>query len=139
MERSDVAAAAAGFVSVCLLSIPAVSGLLVRFTRGAGKQQAGYEDADGKSTPDAIKAYSATVPKAFVLLFAASGCSVSLARTFLSEKRDSILPAIFLASGSWVSPSWALSADGPVLTPSPVFTLIPGSRHKFQQELRSVV
>ncbi|KAI2616070.1 P-loop containing nucleoside triphosphate hydrolase protein [Hypoxylon sp. NC1633] len=61
-------------------SIPAVLNLGRLRTRDTKFTTANvYEDEDGKSTPEAVEAFSAKVPKAFLLFFSVVGLGLSIA------------------------------------------------------------
>lgn len=68
----------AGLALISLGSVPALVGLVSQF-RKKGQKQEIYEDADGRSTPEAVKSYSAKLLKILLLLLSAAGLSVSIA------------------------------------------------------------
>lgn len=106
---SMVAAAATGLAVVGLFSYPSVSGLIRQLRKRDPKQET-YEDLDGKSTPEAVKAYSAKPPKALLLLFSALGCGTAIALAVLSTlhvAEDGSFLENWLSAASWVSsPQW---------------------------------
>ncbi|KAI0008146.1 putative ATP-binding cassette transporter protein [Xylariaceae sp. FL0662B] len=76
---------AAGLGLVATLSVPAVVKLAVQLrSRPRDSNSPGYEDEDGKSTPEAVKAFSTKVPKAFILLLSVIGLGISIAVSVLS-------------------------------------------------------
>lgn len=94
---------AAGVGLIGLLSAPAVVSLAAQL-RNRESQPEIYEDEDGKSTPEAVKAYSAKIPKFFVLLFSVTGLGLSIALAVLSTLGESY--GLFLQNwfsvGTWV-------------------------------------
>lgn len=75
---------AVGLGIVTILSVPAVLNLSRLRSRGAKFATGVYEDKDGKSTPDAVEAFSAKIPKAAILLFSLIGLGVSVALGVIS-------------------------------------------------------
>ncbi len=75
-----------GLVALC--SLPSIHSALFWLRRQDARQPY-YEDEDGISTPEAVTAYSARVPKAFALIFAFSGTSIAIALNVLRELRRS--------------------------------------------------
>ena len=61
-----------------LCSVPAITSFVLQLKKKEPRQNF-YEDGDGKSTPEAIAAYSARVPKAVILCLAAVGFGCSMA------------------------------------------------------------
>ncbi|KAK8031803.1 hypothetical protein PG990_001537 [Apiospora arundinis] len=90
---------------VALFTIPAVTKLVLQLRTRDAKPSEIYEDKDGKSTPEAVKAFSAKVPKAFILLLSLAGLGLSIALAVLStldQEKD-----LFLEN--WLSvAAWAL-------------------------------
>lgn len=93
---------AAGVGLIGLLSAPAVVSLAAQL-RNRESQPEIYEDEDGKSTPEAVKAYSAKIPKFFILLFSVTGLGLSIALAVLSTLGESY--GLFLQNwfsvGTW--------------------------------------
>lgn len=97
-------------VAICvgligLASLPAVSTFILQLTTREPKQDT-YEDEDGKATPESVKAYSAKVPKFFILLFAVLGCATAIATgvlTTLHIGNDGLLLENWLSAGASVS------------------------------------
>lgn len=75
---------AAGLGAVALLSVPAVLNLGSLRNRGPKLTIEGYEDKDGKSTPEAVKAFSNKLSKSVLLFFSVAGLGVSLALAIIS-------------------------------------------------------
>lgn len=98
---------AASLALVGLGCIPAVAAIAKRFCKKEQKQDAIYEDGDGKSTPEAVKAYSAKVAKTLLLLFSAAGCGISIALAVLDTMVISMYGSRFredwLTMAAWVS------------------------------------
>jgi ABC-type multidrug transport system fused ATPase/permease subunit len=93
----------AGLTVIGLFTIPALASIGFQIAKREPKQDS-YEDADGKSTPEAISAYSAKVPKAFILLLAGLGCSTSIAVAVLSvlaQTQDGLFIENWLTVGAW--------------------------------------
>lgn len=76
-------ASATGLGVVGLMSTPAVVNLVLQLTTPEPRQD-GYEDQDGKATPESFKAYSAKWPKSLIVLFSLITASTSLATAVLA-------------------------------------------------------
>ncbi|KAI1875694.1 uncharacterized protein JN550_001980 [Neoarthrinium moseri] len=99
-----LATSIAGLGLIGLSSLPAAFSLGSQLRSKDSKSDV-YEDEDGKSTPEAVAAYSAKVPKAFILLFSLIGLGLSIALGVLSTLGES--NGIFLEN--WLSVgAWAL-------------------------------
>ncbi|KXJ91510.1 P-loop containing nucleoside triphosphate hydrolase protein [Microdochium bolleyi] len=102
-----LATSAAGLGAVGLLSIPAGLNFFKQIrNREIHDPDAVYEDADGKSTLEATRAFTAKWAKASILLFAAAGLLVSVAvpmLTLLNERAvdDGFFLENWLCVGSW--------------------------------------
>ena len=105
-ETALLASVSSGLAVVVLLSIPANSKTFAQLHNREPKSEH-YEDEDGKSTPEAVKAYSAKFPKTFTLLFAVAGLGVSIALAVLSILHLAADKDLFLENwlsvGAWVS------------------------------------
>lgn len=121
-----LASSAAGLGLIGLLSIPAALSLASQLRRAESKTEV-YEDEDGKSTPEAVAAYSAKVSKACILLFAVIGLGLSIALAVLSTlgETNGIFLENWLSVGTWVSRSlprkrnhWTPRTDIPSRRPS---------------------
>ncbi|KAF7537646.1 hypothetical protein G7054_g3519 [Neopestalotiopsis clavispora] len=100
-----LATSAAGLGLIGLLSAPSGLSLAAQLRNREPPPTEIYEDEDGKSTPEAVKAYSAKVPKFFVLLFSLIGLGLSIALAVLSTIGESY--GLFLQN--WLSVgTWAL-------------------------------
>lgn len=99
-----LASSATGLGAVALLSVPAVLGLAAQLSSRESRPDEVYEDKDGKSTPEAVKAYSAKIPKAFVLLFSLVGLGLSIALAVLSTlgETNGIFLENWLSVATWV-------------------------------------
>ncbi len=115
--------AAAGTALIGLCSITAVGSIGTRINHGDAKKQDTFEDADGKATPESVKAYSAKLPKSLVLLSAGAGCGISIALLVLSPRAEGRLLINSLGTGAWVSQDVASSSSvvGRILIFSRVF------------------
>jgi len=100
-HESLVVGVAAGLGVIALASLPSVSS----FLRRKEPRQAIYEDADGKSTPESMEAYSAKLPKAVLLVLSALGCAASLTNAVLvtlNLGKDGLFLEDWLSSAAWV-------------------------------------
>lgn len=88
------------FIGLC--SLPAVSSVLLRSRRQDGDRDT-YEDADGKATPESVKAFSTKLSKTCILIFANSGFAISLATALLFTHSSGIQLQQWLSTVSWVS------------------------------------
>ncbi len=94
-----------GLVALVLFSLPSIAHIIRQFRRRDPKEDL-YEDGDGKSTAEAMKAYSAKLSKTAILLFALAGFATSLAITvlvILRAGRDGLSLEDWLCSGAWVN------------------------------------
>lgn len=94
----------ASLVLVALLTTPPSWTLWNQIRKRAPKDNF-YEDRDGKSTPEAVAAFSNTKHKATVLLFSVIGAGTSIAAsvlTFIGTEVDQML-GTWLITASWVS------------------------------------
>lgn len=94
------AGTALAVISLC--SIPALLSITTQLTTRKSKQQEVYEDADGKSTPAAVQAFSLKFPKALILLAASAGFGLSLAYFLLSWGIEDLFLPNLLGLGAWV-------------------------------------
>ncbi|KAG7137339.1 ATP-dependent bile acid permease like protein [Verticillium longisporum] len=96
-------AAILAFIALCTL--PALSGLIKQLRTRAPKDNF-YSDQDGKSTPEAVAAFSNRWPKAFIAFFAALGCATSITLSVLSttssEGRQGLSLQDWLTTASWL-------------------------------------
>lgn len=97
-------AAILAFIALCTL--PALSGLIKQLRTRAPKDNF-YSDQDGKSTPEAVAAFSNRWPKVFIAFFAALGCATSITLSVLSttssEGRQGLSLQDWTTTASWVS------------------------------------
>lgn len=100
-DESLVVVAVAGLAFVALCTAPSATTALSQFRSRQTKPDA-YEDEDGKSTPEAVAAYSAKLPKAAILVLAATGLGTSLALAILST--------LHVAEDEWFLENWLLMA-----------------------------
>lgn len=100
--------AGAGLGLVGLGSVPAAHALIHRVFAKKQARDEIYQDADGKSTPEAQAKFSNTLPKFLVIFFASIGLAGSLAVGVLVTQgrggRNLFLDSWFNA-GAWVSTS----------------------------------
>ncbi|KAL2755097.1 hypothetical protein ACRALDRAFT_2106706 [Sodiomyces alcalophilus JCM 7366] len=96
---------ALAIVTVC--SIPAISGFVSQLRSPSVKDNF-YEDKDGKSTPEAVAAFSNRWPKILAVLLAAVGSASSLAIAILSTvdqaapDRQDVFLSDWLLCASWI-------------------------------------
>ncbi|KAH6634154.1 P-loop containing nucleoside triphosphate hydrolase protein [Chaetomium sp. MPI-SDFR-AT-0129] len=90
----------AGIAVVGLCTVPALSNAVTRFTRPEAKRD-GYEDSDGKATPEAVKAFSAKLPKSLVLISSALGLALSIALLVVTPHSSEQLLRNSLSTGAW--------------------------------------
>ncbi|KAI0126931.1 P-loop containing nucleoside triphosphate hydrolase protein [Xylariales sp. AK1849] len=97
-----LATSAAGLGLIGLLSLPAVINLAIQLRKREAKTE-GYQDEDGKSTPEAFAAFSNKVSKAFTILFSVIGLGLSLALAVLSTLGgiDGLFLENWLSAGTW--------------------------------------
>lgn len=91
-----------GLVVLALCTIPAFTSLVLQLSNGEKKSDELYEDGDGKATAESMKAFSAKVPKAFILLFASVGTGLSLAVGILSTQDEDLGIENWLGVAAWV-------------------------------------
>lgn len=97
---------AASLSVVGLSAVPAVSAIVSQLRNRTPKDNF-YEDIDGKSTPEAIAAFSNRAPKIFILVFSIVGLGTSIAISVLSSLnlgQDELVGENWLVFGAWVSP-----------------------------------
>lgn len=102
MSDITVSAAVLGVASLC--SISAVRTLALQL-KHREPRSAWYEDADGKSTPEAVAAFSTSIPKMIVLFLATTGCALSIAVSVLETlfvDRSLTFLVNWLTTTSWV-------------------------------------
>ncbi|KAM0335380.1 hypothetical protein ACHAQA_000425 [Verticillium albo-atrum] len=96
---------AASLAIIAACTIPAVTGLAKQLRTRAPKDHF-YADQDGKSTPEAVAAFSNRWPKAFIALFAVLGCATSIAFSILStaslEGSQGVPLEDWLGTASWL-------------------------------------
>ncbi|RBQ89932.1 hypothetical protein VDGD_01026 [Verticillium dahliae] len=96
-------AAILAFIALCTL--PALSGLIKQLRTRAPKDNF-YSDQDGKSTPEAVAAFSNRWPKVFIAFFAALGCATSITLSVLSttssEGRQGLSLQDWTTTASWL-------------------------------------
>ncbi|KAF3057299.1 ATP-dependent bile acid permease [Daldinia childiae] len=99
---------AVGLGVVAILSVPAALNLGRLRSRGSKCATEIYEDKDGKSTPEAVKAFSTKVPKAMMLIFSLIGLGLSIALAVISTlSTQGVESGLFLAN--WLAVIiWAL-------------------------------
>ncbi|KAI0473842.1 P-loop containing nucleoside triphosphate hydrolase protein [Xylariaceae sp. FL0804] len=108
-DTATLAVSATGLALVAVLSVPSTVRLIGQLRRPSPKSE-GYEDDDGKSTPEAVEAYGAKLPKALVLVFSLLGLLVSIALAVLSTLRPrGVSETLFLENWLIVA-AWVLLA-----------------------------
>ncbi|KAK4227258.1 hypothetical protein QBC38DRAFT_364659 [Podospora fimiseda] len=93
-------AVGAGLAVISLFSLPAASNAVMRLRKREPRQDT-YEDADGKSTPEAVKAFSTKLPKSLLLISAIAGLALSIAISLLSAPAKAISLEDWLSTASW--------------------------------------
>jgi hypothetical protein len=96
---------AAGLAVVGLAGLPALFALLSHIRKPTPKDNF-YEDIDGKSTPEAIAAFSNRRTKATILILSILGSGLSAAISVLStikNAHDGLLLSNWLTTAAWVS------------------------------------
>ncbi|EFW99141.1 ABC bile acid transporter [Grosmannia clavigera kw1407] len=89
---------------IALSTYPAVSGLVLQVFNRQPRDDALYEDADGKATAASVKAFTAKLPKAAIFLSAVLGSAVSLSASILVTlhlAHDGFLVEDWLATAAW--------------------------------------
>jgi hypothetical protein len=93
-----------GLAVIGLFTAPALLSVGRQLAKREPKEEC-YEDEDGKSTPEAVAAYSAKIPKVLILVFAVLGCATSIAVTVLSlttDIQDGLFIENWLSLAAWV-------------------------------------
>lgn len=104
-----LASSGVGLGAAVALSLPA----LVRFVRqirDRSPRTEGYEDKDGRSDEEAVKAFSTKIPKALILILSVIGLCISIAVAVLSAlspkgQGDGLFLENWLVVPGWVSES----------------------------------
>lgn len=110
-----VVAVATGLGIILLVSIPAVFTFILQLTTRQPKQDT-YQDKDGKATPESVAAYSAKLPKTFIVFFAALTCTTGIATAVLATLhigQDGLFLENWLSAGASVSKIASLLATRP--------------------------
>ncbi|KAI2468687.1 putative ATP-binding cassette transporter protein [Annulohypoxylon bovei var. microspora] len=100
---------AVGLGAVTALSLPAALNLGRLRSRGSKFAAGVYGDKDGKSTPDAVQAFSNKTPKAAIIIFSLIGLGISIALAVISTlgTQGGVEGSLFLEN--WLAvPIWAL-------------------------------
>ncbi|GAP88211.1 putative multidrug resistance-associated protein 1 [Rosellinia necatrix] len=105
-KTSSFAFSCVGLAIVAALSLPAVV-QLTKQIRDRTPKTDGYEDKDGQSTGEAVKAFSTKVPKALILALSIAGLCISIAvAVFSAFGPTSQVDGLFIEN--WLAvPSWA--------------------------------
>lgn len=104
-----VATSAIGLGAVTVFTVPAALSLSRLRNRGSKFADGIYEDEDGKSTLDAVKAFSNKASKAAIVVFSLIGLGVSITLAVISTlaTREGFEGGLFLEN--WLAvPFWAL-------------------------------
>ncbi|KAF5982152.1 hypothetical protein FBULB1_4402 [Fusarium bulbicola] len=98
----DVILTGTGLVVVALATTPAVATAVNQLRKRTARDNF-YEDADGKSTPESLAAFSNRLPKVFILALSAVGLGTSIAISVLHSlsQSDSLLLKNWLIVGAW--------------------------------------
>ena len=104
-QNLSLAASAAGVGVIGLLSLPGALSLVSQLRGGHHPAQGEvYEDKDGKSTPEATRAFTTKVPRAIVLLISVVGLGLSVALAVLAtlERGSGFVADSWIVVGAWV-------------------------------------
>ncbi|RBQ81954.1 hypothetical protein FVER53590_00524 [Fusarium verticillioides] len=98
----DVILTGTGLVVVASATTPALATAVTQLRKRAARDNF-YEDADGKSTPESLAAFSNRLPKVFILALSAVGLGTSIAISVLHSlsQSDSLLLKNWLIAGAW--------------------------------------
>ncbi|KAF5652340.1 hypothetical protein F25303_3338 [Fusarium sp. NRRL 25303] len=98
----DVILTGTGLVVVALATTPALATAVTQLRKRTARDNF-YEDADGKSTPESLAAFSNRLPKIFILALSAVGLGTSIAISVLHSlsQSDSLLLKNWLITGAW--------------------------------------
>lgn len=128
-----------GVALIALCSTPALGTAVTRLSKRHVRCQDVYEDADGKATPESVKAYSAKLAKSLVLISAAAGLAISIALLVLSLRAEGrLLLTDSLSTAAWVSrglPTLRVCPSAQHADPGAGCSAVPGCDHSFEQEL----
>ena len=91
-----------GVAVIGLCSLPAATGLLLQLRTKEKNDNRIYEDADGKATPESVKAFTAWPAKALVILFAAVGTALSVVMPICSVRGQSFIAEDWMSMAAWV-------------------------------------
>lgn len=93
----------AGLVIIILLSLLGALSLCSQLC-GRKAQTEIYEDKDGKSTPEASKAFTTNIPRAILLILSIVGLGLSVALAVLAtlKQGSAFVPDIWITVGAWV-------------------------------------
>lgn len=91
-----------GIALIGACSVPAATSLVLRLTKKEKNDGRIYEDADGKATPESVKAFSAKAAKALVLLFAAVGTALSVVVSVCSHGHQRFVTEDWMGMAAWV-------------------------------------
>ncbi|KAF4340544.1 ATP-dependent bile acid permease [Fusarium beomiforme] len=92
-----------GLAVVALATTPALVTAITQLRKRTARDNF-YEDADGKSTPESLAAFSNRLPKVFILALSAIGLGTSIAISVLSSLNSlsgSLLLRNWLITGAW--------------------------------------
>ncbi|KAG5809758.1 hypothetical protein H9Q74_003560 [Fusarium xylarioides] len=97
----DVILTGTGLV-VALATTPALATVVTQIRKRTARDNF-YEDADGKSTPESLAAFSNRLPKVFILALSAFGLGTSIAISALYSlsQSDSLLLKNWLIAAAW--------------------------------------
>ncbi|KAI1031429.1 hypothetical protein LB504_000454 [Fusarium proliferatum] len=98
----DVILTGTGLVVVALATTPALATAVTQLRKRTARDNF-YEDADGKSTPESLAAFSNRLPKVFILALSAIGFGTSIAISVLQSlsQSDSLSLKNWLIAGAW--------------------------------------
>ncbi|KAF5719122.1 ATP-dependent bile acid permease [Fusarium mundagurra] len=101
-NNTDVILTGTGLVVVALATTPALATAVTQLRKRTARDNF-YEDADGKSTPESLAAFSNHLPKVFILALSTVGLGTSIAISVLHSlsQSDSLLLKNWLITGAW--------------------------------------
>lgn len=98
---SELIGNATGLAVIGLCSLPAVSSFIIQLRKRERRSTLIYEDPDGQSTPEAVKAFSNKSAKAIIVLLAVAGLFARLAHAVVAT---GYLVQNWASEAAWVSP-----------------------------------
>ena len=99
----SLATSALGLSAIGLLSLPGILSLVAQL-HGRQAQSDVYEDKDGKSTPEATKAFTNKIPRIVVLVLSVLGLGLSVTLAVLATlgQGNGFIVDNWICVGAWV-------------------------------------